>query len=107
MIDTNVCGIAPSLSKLGYKYYVTFIDDQFRFTWVYFLRLKYEVLPTFNKFYKFVETQFSTNNKIRHSDSRGEYLSRDFSSFLSEKGIVHKKFMSLYPLAEWDSRMKI
>lgn len=26
-IHTNVSGIEPTLSKLGYKYHVTFIDD--------------------------------------------------------------------------------
>lgn len=37
IIHTNVWGIAPTLSSLGYKYYVTFVDDSSRSTWIYFL----------------------------------------------------------------------
>ena len=50
LIHTDVWGIAPTLSRMGFKYYVTFIDDHCRYTWIYFLRLKSEVFKTFKNF---------------------------------------------------------
>ena len=57
--QTDVWGIAPHLSRMGYKYVVTFIDDHCRYTWIYFLLFKYEVFPTFQKFHNMVCTRFS------------------------------------------------
>ena len=37
LVHTDVWGIAPIISHEHYKYFVTFIDDFTRFTWVYFL----------------------------------------------------------------------
>lgn len=47
LVHSNICGSmsAPSLS--GYLYYVIFIDDFSRKTWIYLLKSKDE---TFNKF---------------------------------------------------------
>ena len=36
IIHTDVWGIAPTLSRAGFKYYVTFIDDHSRYTWILF-----------------------------------------------------------------------
>ena len=44
LIHSNVCGPMPSTSLSGYEYYVTFIDDYSRKTWIYFLKTKSEVL---------------------------------------------------------------
>lgn len=38
IIHSDVWGVAPVISHSHYKYFVTFIDDYSRFTWVYFLR---------------------------------------------------------------------
>ena len=56
IIHTDVWGIAPTLSRAGFKYYVTFIDDHSRYTWIYFMRLKFEVFSIFQKFYNMVQT---------------------------------------------------
>ena len=40
LIHSGVCGPMHSISLSGYEYYVTFIDDYSRKTWIYFLRVK-------------------------------------------------------------------
>ena len=87
IIHTDVWGSSPVLSHAQYRYFVTFIDDYSRFTWVYFLHSKANVFSIFQTFVALVETQFSTKIKILRSDSKGEYMSRDFQSFLQQKGI--------------------
>ena len=63
LIHSDVWGPSPISSHEKFKYYVTFIDDHSRFTWVYFLCSKYEVFHTFTKFLVYVENQFSMNIK--------------------------------------------
>ena len=68
-IHEDVWEISPVTSHAHFKYFVTFIDDHSRFTWVYFLRSKSDVFSIFKKFLNYVETQFSTCIKILRSDS--------------------------------------
>lgn len=91
VIHSDVWGITPVISHAHYKYFVTFIDDHSRFTWIYFLRSKSEVFSIFKTFVAFVETQFSTGIKVLRSDSGGEYMSNAFHDFLNEKGILSQR----------------
>jgi hypothetical protein len=50
IIHSDVCGMSPVLSHAQYRYFMTFIDDYSRFTWVYFLRSKVDVISTFKTF---------------------------------------------------------
>lgn len=47
-------------SHAQYRYFVTFIDNNSRFIWVYFPCSKANVLLTFQTFVAYVEAQFST-----------------------------------------------
>ena len=51
-----------TLSLSGHEYYVTFIDDFSRKTWIYFLKTKGEVFAQFKEFKALVENQ--TGKKI-------------------------------------------
>ena len=70
---------------------MTFIDDYSRFTWIYFLRSKSEVLQVFKTFLAYVETQFAATVKVLRSDSGGEYMSNEFHVFLNQKGILSQR----------------
>ena len=91
IIHSDVWGITPVVSHAQYKYFVTFIDDYSRFTWVYFLRTKAEVFAVFKKFVAYVETQFSTCIKVLRSDNGGEYMSHAFQAFLQQRGILSQR----------------
>ena len=91
LIHSDVWGPSPVSSHEKFKYYVTFIDDHSRFTWVYFLRSKSEVFRTFTEFLAYVDNQFSTSIKTLRTDSGGEYLSTEFQAFLASKGIIHQR----------------
>ena len=49
LIHSNLCGPMSVVSLRGFEYYVTFIDDHSRKTWIYFLKNKKskEVLQRF------------------------------------------------------------
>ena len=40
LIHTDLCGPMQTRSLGGASYFLTFIDDRYRYTWVYFIRRK-------------------------------------------------------------------
>jgi hypothetical protein len=87
LIHSYVCGPMPVKSLGGSLYYVTFIDDYSRKTWLYLLKTKDEV---FNKFQEFkAEIENLTNKKIKtlRTDNGGEYTSKEFVAFCKSTGI--------------------
>ena len=97
LIHSDVWGIALVVSHAHYKYFVTFIDDFSRFTWVYFLRAKGEVFSVFKCFLALLETQFPASIKVLRFDSGGEYMSNEFQVFLQSKGIISQRSCPLTP----------
>ena len=91
LIHSDVWGITPVISHAKYKYFVKFIGDYNKYTWIYFLRSKSEVFSVFQKFVAYVETQFSSSIKVLRFDSSGEYMSHEFHDFLQNKGIVSQR----------------
>ena len=80
---------SPILSISGYKYYVTFIDDFSRFTWLFPLRFKSDVFSCFVKFKSLVENLFSCKLKYFQTDGGGEYSKNEFQH-LEKNGIMHR-----------------
>ena len=74
----------------GFKYFVTFVDDFTKITWLYLLKFKSEVLYVFKDFHKLVNTQFSSHIQILRSDNGSEYMSNNMSQYLSTNGILHQ-----------------
>ena len=65
LIHTDVSGRMSHVSFSGYEYYVLFIDDHSRKTWIYLLKTKSEIFKRFQEFRALVETQ--TGQKIKVS----------------------------------------
>jgi transposase InsO family protein len=82
-----VCGPIPSSSISGYVYYVSFIDDYSRKTWIYFLKSKDEVFSKLKKFKALIENLSERKIKILRSDNGGEYTSKEFVNFCIDVGI--------------------
>jgi hypothetical protein len=62
LVHTDVCGPMYRVSLSGCEYYLTFIVDHSRNTWIYFLKAKSEVFTRFQEFKVLVENQ--TGKKI-------------------------------------------
>ena len=55
IVHSDMCGPMTTTSLSGYVYYVSFIDDFSRKTWIYFLKGKNEVFSKFKVFKALVE----------------------------------------------------
>ena len=71
----------------GYEYYVLFIDDYSRKTWIYFLKTKDEVFKKFQEFKALVENLTGRRIKVLRSDNGGEYTSKEFMALCVREGI--------------------
>lgn len=58
----------------GSLYTLTFIDDYYRFTWIYFLKNKFLIFKTFKNFKILFEKETSLSIKTLRSDNGGEYI---------------------------------
>ncbi|KAL4203708.1 hypothetical protein AMTRI_Chr01g129330 [Amborella trichopoda] len=89
LIHTYVRGPAPEISCGGYWYCLIFVDDYSKYTWIFPLKSKSEIIDYFKKFKNVVESLFSTTIKFVHSDSGCEDVNKLFSQLLSNSGIQH------------------
>ena len=62
LVHSDLCGPLPSASFSGFKYFLTFIDDYSRCTWVYFLKLKSELSNIFLAYKALVEKTIWSSN---------------------------------------------
>jgi len=89
-IHSDLWGPAPTISSQKFQYYVIFVDDFTRYTWLYPLRNKSDFYTCFLKFQAFVEKHFDRKIKIFQSDGGGEFTSNEFMNHLAYNGIAQQ-----------------
>jgi hypothetical protein len=83
-VHTDVWGPASIRTRQGRSYFVTFTDDCTRFTVIFLLRTKDEVLKSYKTFEAWALTQQHCKGiKVLRSDRGGEYLSKEFDAHLA------------------------
>ncbi|KAL0427280.1 UNVERIFIED_CONTAM: Retrovirus-related Pol polyprotein from transposon TNT 1-94 [Sesamum latifolium] len=87
LVDKDVCGPINPSSLGKSKYFILFIDDFSRKTWIYFLKQKSEAFATFKKFKSLVEKESGYEIKALRSDRGGEFTSKEFNHFCAINGI--------------------
>jgi hypothetical protein len=87
LVHTDMCGPMTRRSLSGCEYYITFIDDYSRKTWIYFLKAKSEVFTWFQEFKDLMENQSGKRIKVLRSDNRGGCSSRQFVDLCAQQGI--------------------
>eukprot|EP00253_Pinus_taeda_P032120 PITA_32120 len=80
----------------GHLYYVTFIDDHSRKTWLYLLKTKDEVFDKFKEFRGEVETLTKKKIKTLRSDNGGEYTFKELIAYCKDAGIKRELIVPYY-----------
>ena len=76
-----------SSSLSGYVYYVYFIDDFSRKTWIYFLKSKDEVFSKFMEFKALIKNHTENKIKIFQLDNGGEFTYNKLKDLCKYSGI--------------------
>ncbi|WJZ94464.1 hypothetical protein VitviT2T_013319 [Vitis vinifera] len=82
-------GPSPVASIGGSRYFVVFIDDYSRYSWIFPMKSRSEILSICSNFAKMIETQFSKRIKTFRSDNALEYTQHAFQALLHSYGTVH------------------
>ncbi|KAK2392639.1 putative mitochondrial protein [Trifolium repens] len=90
VVHSDICGPIDVLSTGGNKYFLTFVDEFSRMTWLYHIKVKSEAFDVFKKFKALVEKQSGKSIKVLRTDGGGEYTSTEFENYCKEKGIIHE-----------------
>ncbi|CAM8996453.1 unnamed protein product [Rhodiola kirilowii] len=90
LVHSDVWGPCPVPSVPGFRYFVTFVDDFSRMTWIYFMKNRSELLQHFSSVCAEIRTQFGVPVKTLRSDNAKEYLSAPFHEFMQKHGIIHQ-----------------
>jgi histone deacetylase 1/2 len=86
LIFSDVWG--PTPTSIGrHTYYVSFIDDYSKYTWIYLIKKKSDVFQVFYDFQNLVERKFNRKIISVQSDWGGEY--EKLNSFFQRVGISH------------------
>ncbi|XP_071918386.1 retrovirus-related Pol polyprotein from transposon TNT 1-94 isoform X2 [Coffea arabica] len=90
LVHSDVWGPSRVTSKLGFKYFVIFVDDFSRVTWFYLMKDRSELYSIFCAFVAEIKNQFGVPVRILRSDNAKEYFSTPFNTFMSKSGIIHQ-----------------
>ena len=78
LVYFDICELNGILTRGGNRYFITFIDDYSRYTYVYLMRSKDEAFNKFKCYKSVVENQMEKKIKILRSDRGGEYFPTEF-----------------------------
>ncbi|GJV48730.1 zinc finger, CCHC-type containing protein [Tanacetum coccineum] len=87
LIHNDLCDLHATLSLGNKNYFVTFIDDAYRFCYVYLLHTKNEAFDKFKVFKTEVELQQGFLIKRFKTDRGGEYMDTLYFKYV---GIIHE-----------------
>ncbi|KAM7499356.1 hypothetical protein LguiA_023770 [Lonicera macranthoides] len=97
IIHSDVWGPSHISSLSGTRWFVTFIDDCTRMTWVCPMKSKSEVSSLFKGFHKQISTQYNATIQVLRSDNGGEYMSTELQAYFKLHGIIHQTTCAYTP----------
>ena len=106
LVHFDLCGPINPSWNWGKRYFITFIDDCSRKTWVYFLQDKSEAFNAFKNFKTHVDNEVERTIKILCTDRGVEFCSKEFQDFCDEYGIQRHLTTSYTPQQNGISKRK-
>ncbi|KAL0802444.1 hypothetical protein Bca101_057620 [Brassica carinata] len=76
---------APCTSREQHKYFVTFIDEKSKYTWITLLQSKDRVLEAFKNFQNYITNHFNVKIKILRSDNGAVLIHHSKMEWLKER----------------------
>ena len=95
IVHLDICRPMSFSSLSGYVYYVSFINDFSRKTWIYFLKGKNEALSKFKEYKALVENQTERKIKTQWSNNGREFTSEEFKE-LCRESLIKRELSTPY-----------
>jgi hypothetical protein len=89
LIHSDVWGPSKVQNISGTRWFVSFVDDHTRITWLFLMKEKSEVGTLFRNFNSMIQTQFQTKIQVLKTDNAKEYFNTILGSYLLNQGIIH------------------
>lgn len=96
-IHSDLYGPVPVISLGCYLYYIIFVDDFSRKTWIFFLKNKDQAFDMFRVFKALVESQTKKKIKILRTVNGGEFTSNEFIDFCNKGRIMKETILPYNP----------
>jgi hypothetical protein len=97
LIHSDIYEINDVLTEGGQRYFMTMIDDVYRYCYVCLLKTKDDALNCFKTYKAEVENQLEKKIKYFRSNHGGEYFSNEFDIFYVEHSIIHERTPPICP----------
>ena len=88
LVHFDVWGLALITSINDFQYYILFVDEYSKFTWLYLLKHKSNVLNIFKFFKATIENQLDSKIKVLRTNYGGEFTFNAFKLLCSTHGLV-------------------
>jgi len=90
LIHSDIWGPSPIPNISGARWFVSFIDDCTRVTWIYLLKQKSDVSQILPTFFNMIKIQYDVPIKRFRSDNAKDYFNQNLSVFFQKEGIIHE-----------------
>ena len=90
LLHCDVWNLSRTPSISGHCYYIVFVDDYTRVSWVYLLCDHSKVVTTVTHFITEVVTQYSTTPKTLRTNNALEFVQTSLHTFFADCGIIHQ-----------------
>lgn len=81
----------------GLKCFLTVMDDFSRMTWIFFLKLKSDVIIAIKHFLAYAKTQYDATIKTIRTNNGTEFINAQCSELFTNLGMVHQTSCSYTP----------
>ncbi|KAH7845799.1 hypothetical protein Vadar_006185 [Vaccinium darrowii] len=107
LVHSDIWGPMHVPNIFGFQYYVIFVDDFSRVTYLYLMKMRSELSSIFKSFYMEIKTQFDTCICIFRSNNAREYFKNTLSQFFDDHGIIHQSSCARTPQQNGVAERKI
>ena len=88
LIHFDIWGLSPTTTVGESKYFVIFVNDFSRYTWIYLMHNRSKLTQIYRTFAQMISTQFSKPIKIFCTDNAMEYRNSQFLDFIHTQGTI-------------------
>lgn len=90
LIHSDIWGPSSIQNISGARWFVSFIDDCSRVTWVFLLKQKSDVSNIIPSFLSMIQTQFGVQVKRFRTDNAKDYFNNSIGTLFQNQGIIHE-----------------